>query len=169
MPRYNSRRPRSRRHYDRAYDEDLEEAYDDLDEAALEFDDSCMGRCCALAEKICCLFVCAVAFAFVVALGAAAAWNFDALRDATASFRADPVDTLLALLMPETHAAARTPPPPVPPPPPPPLPPACIDLKGHGWCAEKVSEGCKADYARQHCRQSCGLCSAAPTFGRWAR
>ena len=46
MPRHNSRRPRSRRHYDRAYDEDLEEAYDDLDEAALEFDDSCIGRCC---------------------------------------------------------------------------------------------------------------------------
>ena len=55
MPRHNSRRPRSRRHYDRAYDEDLEEAYDDLD----EFDDSCVGRCCKLAEKICCLFVCA--------------------------------------------------------------------------------------------------------------
>ena len=38
----------------------------------------------------------------------------------------------------------------MPPPPLPPPPPACIDLKGHGWCAEKVSEGCKADYARQH-------------------
>ena len=54
MPRHNSRRPRSRRHYDRAYDEDLEEAYDDL-----EFDDSCIGRCCAMAERICYLFVCA--------------------------------------------------------------------------------------------------------------
>ena len=39
MPRHSSRRPRSRRHYDRAYDEDLEEAYDDLDEFDDEFDD----------------------------------------------------------------------------------------------------------------------------------
>ena len=29
MPRHNSRRTRSRRHYDRAYDEDLEEAYEE--------------------------------------------------------------------------------------------------------------------------------------------
>ena len=49
---------------------DLEDAYDDLDD--FEFDDSCVGCCCKLAEKICCLIVCAVAFAFVVALGAAA-------------------------------------------------------------------------------------------------
>ena len=48
-------------------DEDLEEAYDDL-----EFDDStCVGRCCAWVEKICCLFVSAIVFAFVVALAMA--------------------------------------------------------------------------------------------------
>ena len=85
MPRHNSRRTRSRRHYDRAYDEDLEEAYDDL-----EFDDStCVGRCCAWVEKICCLFVSAIVFAFVVALAMAIAWNFDALRDIHRAFLAN--------------------------------------------------------------------------------
>ena len=72
MPRHSSQRPRSRRHYDRAYDEDLEEAYD----SDLEFDDStCVGRCCAWVEKICCLFVSAIVFAFVVTLALAIAWR----------------------------------------------------------------------------------------------